>query len=308
VTADRTSADARFDNNSFQRLGWNVELVSDADGDGAPDLVMGAPEAANLTGTADCGIVYVTPAAATGDVDIRDATYLFGTGTTGRLGDAISNDFDANGDGISDLAMSAPDAGAGAIYIVEGGERAGVYTASSVAVTTITPDPMGGQFDGLDLVATDYDADGNADLIVGAPVPANGQVYLLLGPMTSSVSVEDAETTWVADTLDAILGAAVAVADLDGDGQLDVLMGATGQDATGVAYFQLGKASGTINAADLPRFAGPTDDEYAGLGDGLAVIPDWTGDGKPEVAISAPGWDDVGREGRVYGFLSETIF
>ena len=166
VTADRTSADIVFDNGSGlqQSLGWNVELVPDADGDGAPDLVMGAPEAENLSGTEDCGIVYVVPAAPGGDVNLRDSTYLFVTNAKGRLGDAITSGLDTNGDGISDIAMSAPDTGAGAIYVVEGGAEPGVSTASAVAVTTITPDPVGGQFDGVDLVAADYDADGHDDL------------------------------------------------------------------------------------------------------------------------------------------------
>jgi hypothetical protein len=77
----------------------------------------------------------------------------------------------------------------------------------------------------------------------------------------------------------------------------------------GDAYLQFGFASGTVDAGTLLSFPAHLL-VSARVGDGVTMIPDWTGDDGSEVAIGAPYEADAAgdRMGTVYLFFSDSLF
>ena len=105
------------------------------------------------------------------------------------------------------------------------------------------------------------------------------------------------------------MGSALAVGDVNGDKDVDVLMGSLwgGPAGTGAAYLQLGLASGVIDTRTLLSFPA---DAAANLGASAGLVPDWMGDGGAEVMIGAPEDENPRGEtvGSVYVFFSDRIF
>jgi len=108
------------------RAGYALDFVRDFDGDGAPDLAVGAPYLSSSSALR--GKVYLLhggPGACTGSCDLADATISWvGESPGDRLGSAIASG-DANADGLFDLMISAPTADvagteSGNLYLVLG--------------------------------------------------------------------------------------------------------------------------------------------------------------------------------------------
>ena len=92
---------------------------------------------------------------------------------------------------------------------------------------------------GLELAVGDLNGDGAADLIVSSfletrPLdevdsPNVGAVYVFPGPLdAASLEADDAQTIFVGDRAQGLLGAALAAADFDGDGIDDLVIGQPG--------------------------------------------------------------------------------
>jgi hypothetical protein len=310
VTSDgeRGDADAVLDGDT-DTTGADIDLVSDFDGDAAADFVVGAPDAN------PSGAVYVVSGPVSGRVHLPDATYTFqGLGRDDALGTASTRMGDTNGDGIDDLAIGAPYDGNGAVYVVEGGESSGTYAIDTVASSSLSGPDFESAF-GSALASADYDGDGTADLFVSAiwaEAPGNadgGAVYAFLGPFADELDTGDAVATWspIVDSEVFGFGYDIATGDADADGQVDVLMGLPytgGVTTDGLAYLQLGSASGAIATTSLATIQGRSRE---GLGTGVAFVPDWTGDGGAELALGGPEYRDASEEnfGALYLFASE---
>jgi hypothetical protein len=314
---DLTDADASLAGLSRDYTGASTEINPDVDGDGVADLVVGAP----MGGTVSAGLVYVVSGSSSGTVDLStDATYTFEGGMDwGALGYAGIDVGDTNGDGIADLALGASSAGSfgAVVYIVEGGLASGSYDVDTDSLATITGDDYSAF--GLRLSAADYDSDGTADLVVGAPFELDaagsqaGAVYGFLGPFDGDYEAADALVRWESSISDAILGSAVDVdGDVDGDKGPDVLMGAQGAHVEGTsgygcAYLQLGLASGTVDVASLRSFPA---DKTDFTGEAVRFVPDWGGDDGSEIAIGSPHADGsipYSDAGVVDVFFSDTL-
>ncbi|MGW0863926.1 FG-GAP repeat protein [Streptomyces sp. NPDC002611] len=202
------------------RLGTDVE-VGDVDGDGLDDAIGLGP------GTSGSGSWLVWRDSATGAVHTHGVSFDAAVAIDGAVGD-----FD--GDGYDDLAVTTVDThGTGKVFEFTGG-----------------PDGLTGGFGaqvppGRALDSGDIDKDGHDDLVVGQPLAADaqgragGQVTIKRGHAWGlnhpgdTVTVHQ-DTDGIPGTAEAgdALGTSVALRDVDGDGVLDVLAGAPGEDLT----------------------------------------------------------------------------
>jgi hypothetical protein len=217
----------------------------DIDGDGAPEVAVGAPGRRTGAGY-HSGAVYVMrggdaaglsgPAAA-GDLALF---VIEGAAERARFGSSVAF-ADADGDGFEDLVVGAPGEGDGEVL-----ERGCVYVflsrpglpppaTAGDADATLRGEAAGDAL-GSALLAADVDGDGADDLVASAfwaGPPArqgSGAVYVLLAPSLRA-SRGDARIDALADAVlegaaagDALRG--LAAADVDGDGAVDLLTGA----------------------------------------------------------------------------------
>lgn len=290
-------------------IGGPVALLGDADGDAHPDVAFATPHVEPEARA------YVVAGPLSGRVDLdTDATYTFTT-TDARLGISLPRVGDLTGDGVDEIAIGDDVFSfteLEAIHFVEGGIAPGTYDPASMAWATLSPEERSSELAVCGLVAADYDGDGALDLLVGdsdansSTGEYSGVVYGLLGPFSGGAfSTSSADVRWEATEDWIRLGTAVAAGDIDADGALDVVMGAPHANGNyGGAFVQRGSTTGTVDVGTLSAFTPPGYlDE---LGSSIVVVPDWTGDGAPEIAIGATRVNDY--SGAVYVFESEHLF
>ena len=158
------------------------------------------------------------------------------------FGIAIASVGDVNGDGVTDLAVGAPgddDGGTdrGALYIVFLSEDGHIANAAKIAAASLDGLSDGDAFGTSVAAIGDVNDDGIADLAVGAPGDDSGGavwVLLLTAQGTASESRRlDVATLGLAGTIDVDDGFASVVSpagDLDGDGTVELAVGALGSD------------------------------------------------------------------------------
>jgi hypothetical protein len=94
------------------------------------------------------------------------------------------------------------------------------------------------------------------------------------------------------------------VGDADGDGVSDVLVGAKGRDGTGAAWLIPGNATGTSAPEDIATVSWSGQEEGDLAGEAATALGDATGDGLPDLAISAPALDGVASNGGMVAIVA----
>ena len=307
ANADATISAVTFGDN----LGIAVHGAGDLNGDGKDDLVIGARS--NDAPGIQAGQVYIFHGPVTGNLTPAQANGVISGEAFEELGVAVAGVGDVNGDGRDDILVGAHmfGAGVGRAYLFHGPVTGSRPSSSATAIIT-------GEFSsdsfGVALAAGDVNADGLADLLIGAPHgPIDfldpGRAYLFHGPVSGQISAAAADVVFHGEQLNDLFGSDVSSGDLNGDGFDDIVVGANQifrNAAPGKAYV----FHGPFDQLAIHVFASNADGRFTGeapddvFGDAVAAIPDVNGDGRDEVLVGA--WDNQSgsfRAGRAYLFL-----
>ncbi len=230
--------------------------VGDLNNDGSVDLAIGSPGGQKLS---KGGVDILFGPFDGADIDLREGSDAVLVGIDG--GDAAGTTLavgDINGDSIDDLVINSRQAdpnganNAGETYIVFGPIEAGVTDLATGADITIRGRDKE-ELSGSGLAVGDLNGDGISELVIGSMAATAsgrvgaGKVLVLEGPLqTGTLSLHDTASVVIEGehALDR-LGASAAIADMNGDDRLDIVMGASfadpdGVDGAGVAYVMYG--------------------------------------------------------------------
>jgi hypothetical protein len=279
-------------------FGASVACAGDVDGDGYPDVVIGAPN----------GVDPVTPRTAEG------RAYLYRGGAAGlasspvwsrsggqanaHLGTSVAAGGDVNGDSYGDVLIGTPDwdgtdpfgnpiADQGRICVEFGG-------SSGIASEQVNSPVDAWRWGASVADAGDVNGDGYSDVLAGGPnaqntQPGEGVARVLAGGPNGLSGI-----VWTQYGGEAYgnFGSSVAGAgDVDGDGLSDVLVGAVFQDAGGPQ--DQGRAyiyRGPLTAGTPAFWSAGGGSSFANMGHSLANAGDVNGDGWPDMVFGEPGY------------------
>ena len=286
LTLEINQADAIF--------AWSIGTAGDVNGDGFGDIIVGARLFDN--GQTDEGKVYVYQGSPSGLSPAE--IWTFESDQAGaQAGQCASTAGDINGDGFSDILVSAS--------VYDNGQtnegRAYVFHGSAIGLTGNLnwfdeSDQATAHFGYSVSTAGDVNGDGYSDVIVGAPLYDNGEtdegrVFVYHGSSTGLPIASN----WVTESnqTGALYGASVATAgDVNGDGYSDVIVGASiydnEQSDEGRVFVYHGSESGLSLSAN---WTVECDQTNAHMGHCVSTAGDVNGDGYSDVIIGAPNYN-----------------
>jgi hypothetical protein len=274
------------------RFGYAVDGKIDADGDGYPDIVIGAPGESSLAPNGGRVVVYSVHK----NMQLLDYVSPTAGAEFGTSVRSLQDDLD--GDGIDDFIVGAP--GIDTAEVFSGRTGAGIFIKSG---------QTGSRFGTAVSVAGDLDGDSWVDFVVGSPkfVNTNGNT---VGRVAAFAGV-DGSRLWTVDgaQLSGFGSSLAHPGDLDGDGRGEVIVGAPYHDdgsgnPTGCATV----LTGATGAVLYKVFGDLSGDDF-----GWSVrsaTGDVDGDGVNDFIVGAPqfGGTNVGYARVVSGATGAPLF
>lgn len=209
-------------------LGETIAEVGDTNGDGISDLVAGGNSVECAEFGRD-GAFYLLqgPITSSGTADDAATTKWCSETSDESLGESVAGSGDVDGDGLADIVIGDPHQTsdhAGQAWVVHG-TLSGVLGMSSAAAHIVGEVYMD-QAGYLVAGAGDLNGDARGDVLVGAPThdagtSTNGVTYVLLGPLSGTISLSDADGEIISDDGNTASNG-VGVGDIDGDSYPDI--------------------------------------------------------------------------------------
>lgn len=282
---------------ALERFGTAIAGIDDANGDGVPDLAVGAP---GFGGANPNGAIRILSGASLSSIGV-----LVGPAPGARIGERVLRLADQTGDGRSEIATGGRGAspngisGAGSVYVFDSGTGAiakqfhgnSAFEAFGTDIATLR----------------DVTGDQREELIIGSPgddpFGNNG---------AGSISVVDP----VAGTLlravfgtnanDGLGTTCAGLDDLDSDGLPDLLAGAPGATVAGVALAGSAIVYSFTTGSIITRVDGQSASDMCGRV--LAGLADLDRDGVLDYAVGSPSWSLPGKAnaGRITIYSGKT--
>jgi len=275
--------------------------TGDFNRDGFTDLAVGAPGEA--IGSTQSGAIFIFNGSPSG---LQPAQGLdqraMGANEAGdKFGAALATG-DFNRDGFIDLAVGAPGEAigsiqSGAIFIFNG-SSSGLQPAQGLDQEGLGANEAGDKF-GTALTAGDFNGDGFKDLAVGAPGeapgsdPKSGYIFIFNGSSSGLQPAQGLDQAGLgANEAGDKFGTALTAGDFNGDGFIDLAVGAPGEAIgsiqSGVIFIFNGSSSGLQPAQGLDQNGIGANETGDRFGTSLTA-GDFNGDRIADLAVGAPG-------------------
>ncbi|MBP9095756.1 MAG: FG-GAP repeat protein, partial [Ignavibacteria bacterium] len=268
-------------------FGVSAACAGDVNGDGLSDFIVGAN--GNDAAANNAGAAYLFFGRTS--INYSSSLTLTGTGAGDAFGSVVSSAGDVNGDGYSDVLVSAflNDAGgvdAGRVYCYFGGA-----SMNNVVDVTFTGQAGSDEFGRGINSAGDVNGDGYSDIIIGAPnndggATNAGRVYIYYGGSSVDNTADKTITSIYANTN---FGYSVAgIGDVNGDAFDDVIVGIPQSNRTAANYGAADVYFGGINMDIYPDILLNGNETNSGFGYSVSTAGDLNGDGYFDFLVGAP--------------------